>query len=83
MSTPTKYLATTTAVTIHPEGMNFSYAEDATTLRMVDEAGGAFFLISQEDREPLRMDLQEMELLLATARKLLAQPCVEGVEVQA
>lgn len=79
MTTPTKYLATATAVTIHPEGANFCYGEDATTLQMVDEAGGAFFLISQEGREPLRMDLQELELLVEEARELLAQP---GVEVK-
>jgi hypothetical protein len=79
MTTPTKYLATTTAVTVHPEGQNFSYAEDITTLRMVDESGGAFFLISQNDGKPLRMDLQEMELMVEEARKLLAQPGVEGV----
>lgn len=79
MSTPTKYRATATAVTIHMEGQNFSYAEDITTLQMVDEAGGAFFLISQNDGEPLRMDLQEMELLVEQARNLLAQPGIEEV----
>lgn len=77
MTTPTKYLATTTAVTIHRAGENFCYGEDATTLQMVDEAGGAFFLISQEGREPLRMDLQELEILVEEAKELLAQPGVE------
>ena len=77
MSTPTKYLATTTAVTIHREGENFCFSEGATTLQMVDEAGGAFFLLSQEGREPLRMELEELELLVEEAKKLLAQPGVE------
>jgi hypothetical protein len=76
VTTPTKYLATTTAVTIHREGDNFCFGEVATTLQMVDEAGGAFFLLSQEGREPLRMDLQELELLVEEARKLLVQPGV-------
>ena len=79
MTTPTKYLATTTAITIHTEGQNFCFDEDLTTLQMVDEGAGPFFLLSQEEREPLRMDLQEMELLVEQARKLLAQPGVEGV----
>ena len=78
MTTPTKYLATTTAVTIYREGENFCFGEGATTLQMVDEAGGAFFLLSQEGREPLRMDLQELELLVEEARKLLVQPGVES-----
>jgi hypothetical protein len=78
VTTPTKYLATTTAVTIHREGENFCFGEDATKLQMVDEAGGAFFLLSQEGREQLRMELQELELLVEEARKLLAQPGVEG-----
>ena len=78
MTTPTKYLATTTAVTIHREGENFCFGEGATTLQMVDECGGAFFLLSQEGREPLRMELQELELLVEVARGLLAQPGVEG-----
>lgn len=79
MSISTKYVATITAVTIHTEGQNFSYDEDITTLRMVDEAGGAFFLLSQNDGEPLRMDLQEMDLLVKEAREMLAQPGVEEV----
>jgi hypothetical protein len=78
MSTPTKYLATATAVTIHREGENFCFGEGATTLQMVDKCGGAFFLLSQEGREPLRMELQELELLVEEARGLLAQPGVEG-----
>jgi hypothetical protein len=76
VTTPTKYLATTTAVTIHREGENFCFGEDATKLQMVDEAGGAFFLLSQEGREQLRMELQELELLVEEARKLLVQPGV-------
>lgn len=78
MTTPTKYLATTTAVTIHREGDNFCFGEDATTLQMVDECAGAFFLLSQEGREPLRMDLQELELLAVKAKELLTQPGVES-----
>jgi hypothetical protein len=77
MTTTTKYVATTTAVTIHREGENFDYSEEATTLRMVDEAGGAFFLLSQTGCEPLRMDLDEMELLVVKAKELLGQPGVE------
>lgn len=79
MSTPTKYRATITAVTIHTEGLNFYFDEDVTTLKMIDEAGGAFFLISQNDGEPLRMDLQELELLVKEAREMLAQPGIEEV----
>lgn len=82
MTARTKYVATTTAVTIHREGQNFCFGDDVTTLRMVDEEGGAFFLLSQNDKEPLRMDLQELEVLVEEARNLLAQRGVED-EVQA
>jgi hypothetical protein len=69
----TKYIATTTAVTIHATDQNFDFGEQSIELRMVDEAGGAFFLISQEDGTPIRAELAELELLVATAKTLLKQ----------
>ena len=70
----TKYHATTTAVTIHAAEQNFCFGEQSITLTMVDEAGGPFFLLNQEGAGPIRCELEELELLVAEAKKLLDQP---------
>jgi hypothetical protein len=64
------YSVTPVAVSIHPVDQNFAFAEDSLELRLTDEAGGAFFLLSQEGREPIRLELEELELLVVHARRL-------------
>ena len=78
--TPTKYLSTTTTVMIHAEGANYDLAEQSLTLQLVDEGGGAFFLLIQDGGAPLRVELGELELLVVEAKKLLAQPGVGEVD---
>jgi len=70
------YRVTPVAVAIHPADKNFAYAEDSLELRLTDESGGAFFLLSQEGREPIRLELEELELLVVEARRLFS-----GLEV--
>jgi hypothetical protein len=65
------YRVTPVAVSIHHVDQNFAFGEDSLELRLTDEAGGAFFLLSQEGREPIRLELEELELLVAEARRLL------------
>lgn len=74
MSTP---IATITAMVIHPPNVNPCYGEDVIELRMADEAGGAFFELRQDDRGPIRADLEDLQALVAAAQRMLGQ---EGVE---
>jgi hypothetical protein len=67
------YRVTPVAVSIHHVDQNFAFAADALELRLTDEAGGAFFLLSQEGRtEPIRLELEELELLVVEARRLFS-----------
>jgi hypothetical protein len=70
------FRVTPIAVAIHPADKNFAYAEDLLELRLTDEACGSFFLLSQAGREPIRLELEELELLVVEARRLFS-----GVEV--
>ena len=65
---------TTTAVMIHRAGQNPWIDEDVLELRMVDEAGGCFFELRQEDKGPIRADLEDLAALLKAARRMIAQP---------
>jgi len=67
-------IATITAVVIHPAEVNPCYGEDVIELRLVDESAGCFFELRQDDHGPIRCDLQDLELLLEQARRLLDQP---------
>ena len=70
MSTP---IATITAMVIHPPNVNPCYGEDVIEIRMVDEAGGAFFELRQDDRGPIRADLEDLRALVAAAQRMLGQ----------
>lgn len=70
-------IATITAMVIHPPNVNPCYGEDVIELRMTDEAGGAFFELHQDDRGPIRADLEDLQALVAAAQQMLGQ---EGVE---
>lgn len=67
-------IATITTVVIHPPDVNPCYGEQVIRLSMVDEAGGCFFELSQDEAGPIRCDLADLELLVAQARTLMAQP---------
>ena len=70
------YRVTPVAVNIHRHDQNFAHAEDLLELRLTDEACGSFFLLSQDGREPIRLELEELELLAVEAKRLFS-----GVEV--
>jgi hypothetical protein len=70
-------IATIIAVVIHPPEVNPCYGEDVIELRMVDEAGGCFFELRQNEAGPIRCDLADLELLVTQARTLLAQPAAQ------
>lgn len=70
MSTP---IATITAMAIHPPGVNPCCGEDVIEIRMVDQAGGAFFELRQDDRGPIRADLEDLQALVIAAQRMLGQ----------
>lgn len=66
-------IATITAMVIHPPDVNPCYGEDVIELRMTDEDGGAFFELRQDDRGPIRADLEDLQALVAAAQRMLRQ----------
>jgi len=71
-----KYLVTTPIeVSIHRVGENPIFGHSVTKIRIQDEAGGPFIVLTQcfEDSEgKLSFDLDELEQVLIQARKLIA-----------
>lgn len=67
-------IATITSVVIHPPAVHPCYGEGAIELRMVDGSAGFFCELRQDGVGPIRCYLEDLELLVAQARALLAQP---------
>jgi hypothetical protein len=71
-----KYKTTITRISIHPENVNPVYGEGVTHLCVQDEAAGPFLTLSQvgeEKFECIRIDMEELELITAEAKKLINQ----------
>ena len=67
-------ITTITAVLIHRPVQNPWIDEGVIELRLVDEVGGCFFELRQEDKGPIRADMEDLEALLIAARQMIAQP---------
>lgn len=63
------------AISVHLANENPVYGEMATMVTVDDEAGGAFLVIEQADEQAklgtVRMDLEQLEAVVAAARKLI------------
>jgi hypothetical protein len=71
-----KYKSTIIRIAIHPENVNPVYGEGVTHVHIQDEAAGPFITLSQvgdEKFECVRIDLDELELITAEAKKLIGQ----------
>jgi len=71
-----KYKSTIIRISIHPENVNPVYGEGVTHVHIQDEAAGPFITLSQvgeEKFECVRIDLDELELITAEAKKLIGQ----------
>jgi hypothetical protein len=71
-----KYKSTIIKISIHPEYVNPVYGEGVTHVNVRDEAAGPFLTISQvveEKFECVRIDMEELELITAEAKKLIGQ----------
>ena len=71
-----KYKSTVIRIAIHPENVNPVYGEGVTYVHIQDETAGPFLTLSQvmEDKvECVRIDMEELELITAEAKKLINQ----------
>lgn len=74
---------TITAIAIHRNGDSPIFGESTTTIRLDDEGGGPFVVIEQADASQssaIRLDPDECEIVMRTARRLFEQKAIEGVE---
>ena len=67
-----EYKATVMKVAIHPADKNPAYDDGVTYIEVVDEAAGAFLELSQGDQR-IRIDPDELELILTEAQRMLAR----------
>jgi len=65
------YTATVMKMAIHRKCDNPAYADGVTYIEIVDEAAGAFLELSQGDQK-IRIDPEELELILTEAQRMLA-----------
>ena len=82
--TKIKYQSTILSVAIHRPCDNPIYGECVTTVRVEDEAGGAFIAIRQNERPGVAegeiwLDSEELELIVNEARRMLLQPAFTDV----
>lgn len=71
-----KYKSTIIRISIHPENVNPVYGEGVTHVHVQDESRGPFLTLSQvgeEKFECVRIDIEELELITAEAKKLIGQ----------
>ena len=68
----TDYKTTITQVTIHKADESAVFGESATRVKLEDEGAGGYLVIEQEDGS-IRVDPEELELIIVEARKLMAQ----------
>jgi hypothetical protein len=71
-----KYKSTIIRISIHPENVNPVYGEGVTHVHIQDEAAGPFLTLSQvgeEKFECVRIDMEELEMITAEAKKLIGQ----------
>lgn len=60
------------ALSVHDEGDNPIFGESAIHVSLDDEAGGAFIVIHEiATDQKIRIDLEQLELVVVEARKLI------------
>lgn len=73
-TTPDKLIITPLTVSVHRKGDNPVYSERAIKVTVDDEGGGPFIVLdsNEEMKDGLRIDMDELEVVTAAARKLIA-----------
>ncbi len=74
-----KFHLATTEMTVHSEGESPLFDENGVKIRMDDDGAGAFFVIEHltcgaSPAGQIRVQLEELELILKAAKRMLAQP---------
>lgn len=67
-----EYKTTITQVTIHKADESAVFGESATRVKLEDEGSGGYLVIEQ-DGGSIRLDPEELDLIIAEAKKLMAQ----------
>ena len=67
-----EYKTTTTQITIHRKDENAVFGESAIRIKIEDEGAGGYLVIEQ-DESSIRVDPEELELIILEARKIMAQ----------
>ncbi len=67
----TTWKTTTIAAVVHRVGDNPIINEGSTTVRICDEAGGAFVSLTDSGGATIRLDPDELEMVVEVARKML------------
>ena len=68
----TDYKTTMTQVTIHKADESAVFGESATRIKLEDEGAGGYLVIEQDDVS-ISLDPEELDLIIAEAKKLMAQ----------
>lgn len=80
MTEPTRfaqgYTATITAISVHKVGDHPYLSREATNVRLVDEGGGCYVELEQDDQS-VRLDFDEVEMIVQAISKIRAQQCVQ------
>ena len=73
-TTPDKLLITPLKVSVHRRGDNPVYGDGAIKVTVEDDGCGPFIVLdsNEEMKDGLRIDMDELEVVTAAARKLIA-----------
>lgn len=66
----TSYKISPLAMSVHPTGEDPILAVGVSHIRLDDEGGGQFLVLTQDDQS-VRLGLQELEALLVAAKQLM------------
>jgi hypothetical protein len=67
----TTYKSTYLSASVHLAGDNPIINEQSTTVRICDEAGGAFVSLTDSEGTTIRLDPEELEMVVKVARNML------------
>jgi hypothetical protein len=67
----TTYKSTYLSAAVHLAGDNPIINEQSTTVRICDEAGGAFISLTDSEGTTIKLDQEELEMVVKVARNML------------
>ena len=78
-----EYKITPIAYSVHSSKENPIYSETATHVKMEDEGGGPFVVLTQDGSEEkeIRVDVEELEKILETSRMLIGEGKMASLKI--